>query len=113
LKSLLSRKSARHSSLLTAGNPPSIRAAITSPSETGTNQSRIRMIHMMHLPSTLCVHQDPVTARHVPIGKLRKLLAKIGAPLFLCHTFGTVQATPRIFIDSFQSAVIALAYHGK
>ena len=49
LKSLLSRKSARHSSLLTAGNPPSSRAAITNPSETGSTQSRIRMIHTMHL----------------------------------------------------------------
>jgi hypothetical protein len=52
LKSLLSRKSAYHSSSLTAGNPPSTRAATTSPNATGANQSRMRMIHMMHIPSS-------------------------------------------------------------
>jgi hypothetical protein len=75
LKSLLSRKSARHSCSLTAGNPPSTRAARTSPSERGTNQSRIRMIHMMHLPSS-CRPIVDMNCKAYSTAKLWSCLAK-------------------------------------
>src|SRR5688572_14964107 len=116
LKSLLSRKSACHSCSLTAGSPPSTRAAITNPNETGTNQSRIRMIHIMHLPSISMADHTTLKCKAYSIPKLSTLLG-----VFRCGLVGVthlqqskrrtwpfevyrpISATLRyqIFIDSF------------